>query len=103
MSTHTNIRDGGFNFGGAYIIFASTHIPYLVFSGKILEMGNPILVERTSFLCPWAGWRPRHVRIRVKIAFFLHELHHIKNCVELQLSISYRGRSQTTLTDFWAF
>ena len=47
-----NIGDGGFNFGGAYIIFASTHTHYIVVGEKILEMGDSVLGERTSFLRP---------------------------------------------------
>merc|ERR1711978_461200 len=42
----------GFSFGGAYIIFASTHTLYIVVSEKISEMGDSVLGERTSFLRP---------------------------------------------------
>ena len=38
-----NIGDGGFSFGGVYIIFASTHTLYIVVSEKISEMGDSIL------------------------------------------------------------
>ena len=35
-----------------YIIFVSTHKPYIVAGKKILEMGDSIFGERTSFLRP---------------------------------------------------
>ena len=40
------------SFGGAYIIFASTHTLYIVVGEKISEMGDSVLGERTSFLHP---------------------------------------------------
>ena len=33
----------GSNFGGANIMFASSHAPYLVVGKKMSDMGNPIL------------------------------------------------------------
>ena len=38
------------SFGGAYIIFASTHTLYIVVGEKISEMGDSVLGEGTSFL-----------------------------------------------------
>ena len=49
-SQRKNIGDWESNFGGVYIIFATTHTPYIVVSKKIWEMGYSILGEQTSFL-----------------------------------------------------